>query len=346
MIKEVIQKLVEHKNLTEQEANQVMHEIMSGQTNDLLIASFLTALRMKGETVEEITGMTEVMREKVTKIKCKSNVIVDTCGTGGDKKHTFNISTAVAFVVAGAGFTVAKHGNRCVSSQCGSADLLETLGVKIDPSPEVMERCLNEIGIAFLFAPLLHPAMKYAMPARRELGVRTVFNILGPLTNPAGANVQLLGVYDALLVEKLAQVLSKLGTKSAYVVHGEGLDEITLTGETKIAQVTDGEVSTFLLTPEELNFKRVTTDELKGGTSEDNVKIFLDILNGEKGVYRDIVLINAGAAIYLAIKASRKKKGMIQPKDIKEAIPVAKYSIDSGKALAKLNSLRELTTKT
>lgn len=349
MIKETIKKLVERENLIAEEAKGVMNEIMSGQVSDTLIASFLTALRMKGETVDEIYGFAQVMREKVTKINCKSGIIIDTCGTGGDGKCTFNVSTAVAFVVAGAGFTVAKHGNRSVSSKCGSADLLENLGVKIDCSAEIMERCLNEIGIAFLFAPLLHPAMKYVMPARKELGIRTVFNILGPLTNPAGANVQLLGVYDQKLVEPLAEVLAKLGTKSAYVVYGDGLDEITLTGETNVAQVVNQEVITSVLKPEDFGFQRVPLENLSGGNLEENARIFLDILNGGKTHYLDTVLLNASAVIYLASLAGGKKdnypKRNIQPKSIKEAIPLAKYSIESGKALQKFNQLQELTKR-
>lgn len=342
MIKETLKKLIERENLTSDEAKEVMNEIMSGQVSDTLIASFLTALRMKGETVEEIYGFAQVMREKVTKINCKSGIIIDTCGTGGDGKCTFNISTAVAFVVAGAGFTVAKHGNRSVSSKCGSADLLENLGVKIDCAVEIMERCLNEIGIAFLFAPLLHPAMKYVMPARKELGIRTVFNILGPLTNPAGANVQLLGVYERRLVEPLAEVLAKLGVKSAYVVYGDGLDEITLTGETNVAQVVNKEVITSVLQPEDFGFQPVPLEMFSGGSPEENTKIFLDILQGEKNHYRDIVLVNAGATIYLASLVQNRKR-MPSPKSIKETIPIAKYSIDSGKALEKLNQLRKLT---
>jgi len=347
MIKEAIQKLVERENLTVEEAKKVMDEIMSGQVSDPLIASFLTALRMKGETVDEIYGFAQVMREKVRKINCKSEIIIDTCGTGGDGKFTFNVSTATAFVVAGAGFTVAKHGNRSVSSKCGSADLLESLGVKIDCSPEIMERCLNEIGIAFLFAPLLHPAMKYVMPARRELGIRTVFNILGPLTNPAGANVQLLGVYEKKLVESLSWVLAKLGTKSAFVVYGDGLDEITLSGETFIAQVANGQVNTFVIKPEALGFTRIPSKMISGYTPEENKKILLNVLEGKKNHYQDIILLNAGAVIYLALLAQRKKgsrrKGGILVRDFQEALSIAENSIDSGKALDKLNQLKELT---
>ncbi len=341
MIKEILIKLVEKQNLTSEEAKEVLTEIMSGQTSDLLIASFLTALRMKGETVDEIYGFAQAMREKVTRINCKSGIIIDTCGTGGDGKFTFNVSTAVSFVVAGAGFTVAKHGNRSVSSKCGSADLLEKLGVKIDCSAEIMERCLKEIGIAFLFAPLLHPAMRYVMPARKELGMRTVFNILGPLTNPAGANVQLLGVYDSKLVKTLAEVLAKLGTKSADIVYGDGLDEITLTGETSVAQVVNGEITNFVLKPEDFGFPRVPLEMFSVASPEENAKIFLDILQGEKNHYRDLVLLNAGAVIYLASLAG-KNRGL-RPKNIKEAIPIAKYSIDAGKALDKLEQLRKLT---
>ncbi len=255
MIKEAISKVVDGENLTEEEAIATMNEIMSGEATPAQIASFITALRLKGETIEEITGCARVMREKATRISTNHPLVVDTCGTGGDGAHTFNISTTAAFVVAGAGVPVAKHGNRSVSSSCGSADVLKALGVNIEVEPDVVSNCINEIGIGFLFAPLLHGAMKYAIGPRREIGIRTIFNILGPLTNPASAQAQVLGVYDGSLTEPLAQVLNNLGSTRVFVVHGEdGLDEITTTTNTRISELADGVVRTYTLSPTEFGF--------------------------------------------------------------------------------------------
>jgi anthranilate phosphoribosyltransferase len=334
MIREAISKVIEQKDLIEESARGVMNEIMSGEATPAQIASFLTALRLKGETVEEITGFAKVMREKVTRVKVEEEVIVDTCGTGGDGTHTFNISTIAAFVVAGAGLIVAKHGNRSVSSKCGSADLLEALGVKIDADVKKVERCFKEIGMGFLFAPLLHGAMKYAIGPRREIGIRTVFNILGPLTNPAGAKAQVLGVYAPELTETLAGVLRNLGSKHAFLVHGlDGLDEITLTGRTKVSELKEGEITNYFISPEDFGMKTCEIEDLKGGTVEENVGIALDILKGEKGPKRDIVLLNAACAIVAGGKA----------KDLAEGIKKAAESIDSGKAREKLELLKKYT---
>jgi len=341
MITEAIKKLVERKDLTEQEARGSMSLIMSGEATQNQIAAFLIALRMKGETVDEITGCARVMREKVNPIRsftsngASNATILDTCGTGGDAKHTFNISTLSALVVAGGGVTVAKHGNRSVSSKCGSADLLEKLGVKVDASLDIVEKCIKEIGIGFLFAPLFHPAMKYAMPTRKELGLRTIFNILGPLTNPCQANCQLLGVFDKNLTEPLVNVLKALGTKRAFVVHGEdGMDEVTLTAKTRISELTtQGEVKTYLFSPEETGLKRCSPQELEAHNIEENVRITKEVFQGEKGPKRDIVLLNAAFGFLAAGKA----------KDIKEGIKLASQSIDSGKAQEKLSELISLT---
>jgi len=336
MIREAIGKLVEGANLTEPETLQVMEEIMTGQATPAQIGSFLTALRLKGETIDEITGCAQVMRQHATRIKTDAATVVDTCGTGGDRSHTFNISTISAFVVCGVGLVVAKHGNVSVSSKCGSADLLRALGVKIDLDPAKVEKCLSEIGIGFLFAPLLHGAMKYATPARKEIGIRTIFNILGPLTNPAGAGHQLLGVYDQALTEPLARVLGNLGSRHSLVVHGmDGLDEVSTTAETQVSELLKGEVKTYSIRPEDLGISRTKMDDLKGGDAETNAKIAMGILNGRPGPQGDIVCLNAGCAIYAGDKA----------KDISEGIELARKSLDSGKALEKLELLKEYTNR-
>lgn len=332
MITEAIKILSSDRNLSASEMTAVMEEIMSGQADTAEIVSFLTALGSKGETVEEVTAAVSVMRRHVTKVRAKGEIILDTCGTGGDKKGTFNISTTVAFVVSGCGVIVAKHGNRSVSSLSGSADILESLGININLSAEKIEKCLDEIGIAFLFAQNLHPAMKYAMPARKQIGKKTIFNILGPLTNPAGATHQLVGVYEKRWTEVLARVLGNLGSRNALVVHGEdGLDEVTTAGRTFISQARGGEIKSYEISPEDFGFKRAGIEDLSGGDSGDNAKILLDILNGISGPKRDIVLLNAGAAIYTADKVN----------SIKEGIELAKEAIDSKKALEKLELLRE-----
>ena len=332
MMQEAIEILSRNKDLTTTQMETVMEEIMTGKAQTSQIVSFLTGLNNKGETVQELTAAVSVMRRHVNRISVDREVILDTCGTGGDKKGTFNISTVVAFVACGAGITVAKHGNRSVSSHCGSADILEALGININMNNEQLEKCLNEVGIAFLFAPNLHPAMKYAMPARKEMGKRTMFNILGPLTNPAGATHQLVGVYDAHWTNILAAVLGNLGTVHAMVVHGEdGLDEITTTAKTLVSEEYKGKINNYEIKPEDFGFKRVRPEDLLGGAASDNAKILTDILTGKNGPKRDIVILNAAAAIYVADKV----------KTIKEGINLASESIDSGRAWEKLQLLKE-----
>ena len=334
MIREAITVLMEGRDLSRDEAAAVMDEIMTGGASDAQIASFLTALRLKGETVDEITGCARVMRDRATRIECRSVRVVDTCGTGGDARGTFNISTLSALVAAGAGAHVAKHGNRSVSSRCGSADLLKALGVGIEAGPEVVADCIDEVGIGFLFAPLLHGAMKYAIGPRREMGIRTVFNILGPLTNPAGAAAQVLGVYAQELVEPVAGVLRELGCRRAYVVHGQdGLDEITTTSSTMICELADGEIRKYQFRPEDLGIAPASLDQLMGGNPQENAGIALAVLRGENGPRRDIVLLNAGAAIAVAGLAD----------DIGQGIRLAAESIDSGAALEKLEGLKAMT---
>jgi anthranilate phosphoribosyltransferase len=337
MIKEAISKLIEGKDLALQEAEEVMNEIMSGNATDAQIAGFLVALRLKGETIEEITACAKVMREKASRIKPKrQSELVDVVGTGGDKSGTFNISTAAAFVVAGAGIPVAKHGNKGVSSKSGSADVLTALGINIALEPKQVEQCIDEVGIGYMFAPKFHGAMKYAIGPRKELAIRTVFNILGPLTNPAEAPYELMGVFDEKLTEPLAEVLGLLGAKHALVVHGNGLDEITLEAETTVSEVKEKHVTTYKIKPTDFGMKLASLDDIKGNTPEDNAKIILSILKGEeKGPKRDVVVLNAAAAIFVAGKAD----------NLKEAVKIAEDSIDSGKALEKLNQLVEWTNK-
>ncbi|HAH19593.1 MAG: anthranilate phosphoribosyltransferase [Omnitrophica WOR_2 bacterium GWF2_43_52] len=336
MIKEAIAQLVERKNLTRNQMKEAVEEIMRGQTSPAQIAAFLTALRMKGETVDEITGAAIAMREFVKKITIDEDVILDTCGTGADRMHTFNISTVSAFVAAGSGVVVAKHGNRAISSRSGSADLLEALGVNINIDEQKVEACLKKIGIGFLFAQTLHPAMKNVAPVRKELGIRTIFNVLGPLTNPAFATHQLLGVYDPALLRVVAKVLGNVGVKHAMVVHGDdGLDEITTTTSTHVCELKKGTVRCYTMSPGDFKIKKARLKDLEGGNSEDNARIAASILQGEKGAKRDIVLFNSGCAIYVADKA----------RSIKEGIERAKESIDSGRALRKLEELKEITNK-
>lgn len=329
-VKEAISKVIAGENLAMAEASGAMDEIMSGQATDAQIAAFITALRMKGETPEEIAGCAQVMREKATPIHTRHPLVVDTCGTGGDGAQTFNISTTVAFVLAGAGLPVAKHGNRSVSSRSGSADVLEALGVNLNLTPEQVGRCLDEIGIGFLFAPALHGAMKYAAGPRKELGIRTIFNILGPLTNPAKAQVQVLGVFNPNLTETLAQVLARLGTRHAYVVHGDqGLDEVALSGPSKVTQTISGDVRTFYVDPVEYGLHKAQTAALAGGTAEDNARITRQVLQGTKGPCRDVVLINAALGLMAGNRAET----------IEEGLDLAAKSIDSGAALEKLEEL-------
>lgn len=334
MIKEAIAQVVSGKNLTEKEMTGAMAEIMGGLATPAQIASFITGLRMKGETVEEIAGAARAMREKAEKVSCASAVIVDTCGTGGDGAHTFNISTAAAFVAAGAGLTVAKHGNRSVSSACGSADVFTALGINVEVPAGVVTRCLDEAGFGFLFAPMLHPAMKHAIGPRREIGVRTIFNILGPLTNPADATCQLLGVYSADLTEVLARVLEALGSTRAFVVHGsDGLDEITMTGPTRVSELKGGRVATYDIRPEDFRLRTCPASDLKGGDPQVNAAIITEILGGANGPRRDVVLLNAAHAIVAGGKA----------RDVREGIALASESIDSGRAKEKLDLLRRIT---
>lgn len=335
LIREAIHKAVAGFDLDESQAGAVMDMVMEGEASPAQIAALLIALRLKGETVEEITGFARVMRSKATPIRTRHETLVDTCGTGGDGVNTFNISTAAALVVAGCGVPVAKHGNRAVSSLCGSADVLEALGINIDLTPDQKEECLDRIGIAFLFAPALHGAMKHAAGPRREIGVRTIFNVLGPLTNPAGANVQVLGVYSSDLVPKLAGVLSRLGTKGAFVLHGAGgTDEITPAGPAHICQVSGGKVLSYDLDPLELGIKRAPLDALRGGSPPENASIINSILTGEKGPRRDAVILNAALALVASEKAV----------SIGDALKMAGQSIDSGGALKKLRELSDFTS--
>lgn len=338
MIKFSVSKVVTGEDLTQSEMEASMEEIMTGVATPAQIGAFITALRMKGESVEEIAGAARVMRAKARKIditsQLKNETILDTCGTGGDGTSTFNVSTATALVAAGGGVIVAKHGNRAVSSKCGSADVLETLGVKLNIAHTDVARCLKEVGIGFLFAPLYHGAMKYAAGPRQEIGLRTIFNVLGPLTNPAGATAQLLGVYDPGLTEKIAWVLGRLGISQAFVVCGEGtFDEMSITSLTRVSQLKDGKVRTFDIVPEDYGFTRANLDSIKGGGTQENADILLRILDGEKGPKRDMVLLNAGAAFVSAGLDS----------DIKEGIQRARDSIDSGQAKEKLNALMDFT---
>ncbi len=334
MIKETIAKAVEGQDLTQEEMEGTMEEIMTGHATPAQIGSFITALRIKGETVEEITGAATVMRAKAVRIDLKGDTLLDTCGTGGDGTHTFNVSTATAFVAAGGGVKVAKHGNRAVSSLCGSADVLKNLGVSLDINHEDVGRCIQEVGIGFLFAPLFHGAMKYAAGPRQEIGLRTIFNVLGPLTNPAGATVQVLGVYAQELTDKIAQVLGRLGTKEAFVVCGEGtFDEISICSPTRISHLKDGNVRTFEITPEQYGFQRADPAEIKGGDTQENARIIRELLDGEKGPKRDMVLLNAAAAFVVA--------GLDE--DFSKGIERAKDSIDSGRAKEKLEALVNFT---
>jgi anthranilate phosphoribosyltransferase len=333
MIKEAIKMLVSNINLSESEMAGCMKEIMEGKVTDAQIGAFLTALRIKGETVEEITGAARIMREKATAVKAPEGVL-DTCGTGGDMSHTFNISTTTALVVAGAGVPVAKHGNRSVSGQSGSADVLEALGVRIDLPPEKVEKCLFDTGFGFLFAPLFHPAMKYAIGPRREMGIRTVFNILGPITNPANAKRQILGVFADKLTGILAMVLGNLGAVDAMVVHGEdGLDEITISSRTRVSRFKNGKAENFYIAPEDFGIRRNNIEHICGGNKEENAAITTSILNGEKGPRREIVLMNSAAALIVAGKTE----------DFRIAMSMAVDAIDSGRALRKLEEIKRVT---
>ena len=336
MIKEAIDKVVQNISLSENEMEHVMDEIMSGSTTDAQIASFITALRMKGETVDEITGAAKVMREKAMKVSTGDDVIIDTCGTGGDKKGTFNVSTATAFVTAAAGVKVAKHGNRSVSSKSGSADVLEALGIDINADSDRARHLLLTTGMCFLFAPFYHKATRFAIGPRKEIGIRTIFNMLGPLTNPAGVRYQLVGVYDAKLTETIAYVLKRLGSISACVVHGsDATDEITISGTTDISELRDEKVLSYIFNPEDYGYKLAPLESLKGGDAQYNASLLKDVLGGTKGPMRDMTEINSAFALYVAGKA-----GTVQ-----EALPIVKDVIDSGRAMAKLNEFKHASTQ-
>ena len=346
MILDALHRIANHRqSLSREEAHAVMTEVLTGQCSDAQIAALLVALHMKGETVEEIVGFAEAIHAAAIPLELRADsvldasgtgrdALVDTCGTGGDASGTFNISTATAFVVAGAGVRVAKHGNRSVTSKCGSADVMEALGVNIYLPPGQLAACLEQVGIAFLFAPAMHSAMKYVQTARRELRLRTVFNLLGPLTNPARATCQVVGVYSADLVEKLAEALSMLGLRRALVVHGsDGLDEITISAPTRIAEVREGQVHSYEVEPEEFGLQRATLDEISGGDAALNAELIREILAGKKSARRDVVLLNAAAALVAAGRADH----------LRDAVPLAAKAIDSGAALAKLQALVAFT---
>ena len=335
MIKEAIHKVFKKENLTYEEAEAVMNEIMEGQASAVQMSSYLTALSMKGETVEEITASAAGMRAHCVRLLHDMDVL-EIVGTGGDGANSFNISTTSSLVISAAGVPVAKHGNRAASSKCGAADVLEALGVNITIAPEKSRELLEKIGICFLFAQNYHIAMKYVAPVRKELGIRTIFNILGPLANPAGANMELMGVYDESLVEPLAHVLANLGVKRALVVYGtDGLDEISLSAPTKVCEVKDGTFTSYEITPEQFGLTRCKKEDLVGGTPAENAQITRDILAGKTGPKRDAVLMNAGAAIYMAGKAD----------SIQAGIDLAKEIIDSGKAAEQLAKFVELSNQ-
>ena len=344
-IGDAIKKVVERSDLTEQEAESVLEQIMSGECVDAQIASLLTAMRMKGETVDELTGFARVMRRRAATVKSRSSTaagisgtgreaLIDTCGTGGDVSGSFNVSTATALVVAGAGVRVAKHGNRSVTSLCGSIDVAEALGVKVDLPVEKIADCIDEVGIAFLFAQLLHSAMKHVAVLRRQIPFRTIFNMLGPVTNPAGADSQLIGVYAPPLTEMLATVLCRLGTRRAIVAHGsDGMDEISISGTSRISELREGRITNYTISPDEFGMPRASLGDIKGGDASQNAKLILDLLNGSTGPRRDIVLLNAGAALMASERAANMHEGLAMAAD----------SIDTRKALHKLTHLIDFT---
>ena len=334
MIKEAIETVVNGRSLTFEQGAAVMEEIMSGEATPAQFAAFITALRIKGETVDEIAGLASVMQAKATPVQVTPPV-VDTCGTGGDGLCSFNVSTTVAFIVAGAGLKVAKHGNRAMSSHCGSADVLEALGVRIELGAEAVAQCLEIVGIGFMFAPVFHPAMKYATAPRREIGIRTVFNILGPLTNPAKAKFQVIGVPSKELGERIAFVLHRLGTEHSLVVHGvDGMDEISISRKSLVWDVNQHRVlPPYEVSPDDFGFMKASMTQIKGGTARQNAKILRGILSGEVGARRNIVIMNAAAALVAGNQAS----------DLKEGASIAEQTLDSGKALAKLDELIKLS---
>lgn len=334
MFREHLSKIVSGTDLNEMEMSEMISDILAGDVTDAQIGAYMAALATKGETFEELAGAAKAMRRKALRIQASATTIVDTCGTGGDGAKTFNISTTTAFVVAGCGVTVAKHGNRSISSQCGSADLLETLGVKLDTAPELVEEAVQEIGIGFLFAPMYHSAMRFAANARKEVGLRSIFNMLGPLTNPAAANCQLLGVYAPELTEMFAEALKILGTKRAYVVHGQdGLDEVSVCAPTRVSELNEGVIRTYDIMPEQYFGRLAEPKNLVGGDPEENAAITRSIFQGEKGPKRDVVLLNTAVALVAAGKAA----------DFKEGIGLAETAIDSGAAADKLKALIDFT---
>ncbi len=330
MFNEGLKEIIAGNDLSEEHMSQMITQVLSGQIGPAQIGAFMGALSTKGETFEELTGAAKAMRRKAKRVQTTSEVVLDTCGTGGDGANTFNISTTTAFVVAACGVTVAKHGNRSVSSQCGSADLLEALGVNLDLEPDFVEEGLEEIKLGFLFAPLFHGAMKFAAAAREEVGIRSIFNMLGPLTNPAGANCQLLGVYTAELTEMFARSLQNMGCRRAFVVHGhDGLDEISLSAPTRISELKDGRILTYDFSPEPYFSHNPDGADLSGGSPAENAALTRSILSGDKGPARDVVLLNAAAALVVASKAE----------GIREGLDLAARAIDSGAATAKLRQL-------
>lgn len=336
MLQSMLKKVSVGNHLSEEEMIQCMEQIMTGSATDLQIASFLTALKLNGESIEEIVGGAKVMREKAERVELQNYYTVDTCGTGGDQLGTYNISTAVAFIAAAAGIKVVKHGNRSVSSKCGSADVLEALGVNINLQPSQIETCVKETNMGFFFAQRFHQAMKYVAKTRKELGFRTIFNILGPLANPANAKAQVLGVYDERLTEPMARVLSHLGVEKALVVHGkEGLDEISITAETIVSELNEGEIQNYVITPEQFGLQRGELKDIVGGDAPENAGIIRRLLNGEKGTKRDILLLNAGATLYVGKKADSLSSG----------IKLAEELIDSKEALVKLEEFITCTQR-
>ena len=335
MIREYIKSLVDGRDMSLAESEEAMSEIMTGKATPSQISALITALRIKGETIEEISGFAKIMRDHAVKLPLKSDYFVDTCGTGGDVSGTFNISTVSSFVAAGAGVTIAKHGGRAVSSKCGSADLLEKLGIKIDITPEKVSQCIDAIGIGFIFAPLFHQAMKYAATTRKEIGIRTIFNILGPVSNPANTKGQLMGVYSPQLTSVMANVLKNQGCETAIVVYGmDGIDEISVSGQTKISHLSNGIIKEYFIEPENFGIKRQPMSSILGGSTEENAAIAVNILEGkEKGPKRDVVVLNAAAAIVVGKKAA----------DLNEGLELAKRSLDSGAAMEKLEKLRRFT---
>jgi len=334
MFRDYLAKIIDRKNLTQSEMSEMIGMIFSGEVTDAQVGAFMAALATKGETFEELAGAAQAMRRKALRIEAPGQTVVDTCGTGGDGANTFNISTTTAFVVAGCGVTVAKHGNRSVSSKCGSADLLDNLGINLNTAPEIVEEAIAEIGIGFLFAPLYHGAMKYAMTARKEVGVRSIFNMLGPLTNPAGANCQLLGVYAPQLTEMFAEALKMLGSRRAFVVHGhDGLDEISVCASTRVSELADSQIRTYDISPEQFFGEAADPQDLTGGDPAQNAEMTRGVLAGEKGARRNVILLNTAAALVAAGQAA----------DISAGIRLAEEAIDSGAAAGKLDALAAFT---